>query len=150
MVQMRIISSKASRDLVKDFEDRAHAMQQRILQKVAEVIVAVSPVDTGTYVLAHTARPSKTEFSTQSSANKRRGVNANQFRNLALGNLMRSVAALRPGNTEVFFRNRAEHAAEVEYLGWPPSHDNAYHVYGQARAAARGIIADAKQEFRFT
>ena len=89
------------------------------------------------------------ETAARSSRGKVRGRNPAQFRGLAIGNLRRSVsAAAISASDEVWFRNRAEHAPFVEYIGWGET--PAYHVYANARAAAPQFIRDVAREMGMT
>jgi hypothetical protein len=142
VVQVRAISKRATQDLAREFEMRAAEMRDRVGRRIADVIVDRSPVDTGTYIMAHVAGDGRVSGDVErSSGGKPRGRDGQQFRNLARGNLHRSVsaAAIQAGN-EIFFRNRAEHAPFVEYIGWKGR--QADHVYGIARAATPQIIRD--------
>ena len=146
MVQLRMISQNTSSVMERVFAERAAALRKRVAEKMADKIVEYSPVDTGTYVLAHTARPEETEYDTRSSHGKARGRNPAQFKALARGNLMRSVSALSLDTREVWFRNRADHAAVVEYT----ERTRSPHVYARVRAEGAQMIRDAAQELGFT
>jgi hypothetical protein len=146
IVQVKAVSRRTTQQAQLLFQQRAAELKQRIGEKIAERIVADSPVDTGTYIMAHVAGTAESsESATRSSAGKLRGRNPAQFKNLALGNLKRSVAsaAVMAGN-EIWFRNRAEHAAAVEYLGW--KRQGAYHVYANARAYGPTAVREAARE----
>ena len=148
-VEVQFTSSRVTQQMELLFAKRASELRRRVGEKLADCIVDLSPVDTGTYVLAHTASASATgETATRSSANKPRGRNEAQFKNLARGNLKRSVAsaAVLAGN-EIWFRNRAEHAARVERAGWTDKNARGpYHVYAKAGASFNTILRDALAE----
>ena len=150
VVQFRAISKRSTQRLDKLFEDKAAMMRAEIASRIAKDIVDASPVDTGTYIMAHVAGTGATsEDASRTSAGKARGRNASQFKNLALGNLRRSVsaAAIR-ASSEIWFRNRAEHALEVEYLGWAGK--DAYHVYQIAGNRAGVHIRDVSREMGYS
>jgi hypothetical protein len=160
MVQFRAIDRRrAPAELVKSFEQKAEAIKRRVYEKIANRIVDNSPVDTGTYIMAHSAAAGRDEEfqGDRPSKGKVRKRNQQQFRNLARGNLMRSVAAIPAGATDVYFRNRALHAARVEYLGWAAplfgnpniSGPEPYRVYALARAGVGEMIREAARETGF-
>lgn len=148
--QLEAISRRDSEDIAAKFLARAAEMRRRVGEAIADEIVDLSPVDTGTYVMAHAAGAGDTADSgDRTSHGKRRGQNANQFRELARGNLRRSVsAAAVQASGEIWFRNRAAHAARVEFTGWPAplfgnpnsSGPGPYHVYAKAAAKTPTII----------
>ena len=149
VVQFRAISQKTTQQAELLFQERAAALRRLAAEKIAEAIVDYSPVDTGTYIMAHAAGSAESaEAASRTSRGKARGRNPRQFKTLALGNLKRSVssAAVTAGQ-EIWFRNRAEHAVKVEYEGWPTK--EAYHVYAKARAFARIAISEAATELGF-
>jgi hypothetical protein len=150
VVQIRAISKNTTQQAGLLFKERAAQLRARVAEKIADAIVEGSPVDTGTYIMAHVAGSGESsEIGSRSSHGKPRGRDPGQFKNLARGNLKRSVSAsaIQAGD-EIWFRNRAEHAARVEYLGWNLT--PAYHVYANARAMAPQFIRDAAREMGFT
>lgn len=146
VVQMKAISQRTTQTAEQLFRERAAELRRRAGEKIADFIVDVSPVDTGTYIMAHVAGSgAMPEIASRSSDNKPRGQNRQQFQNLARGNLKRSVsAAAVQAGSEIWFRNRALHAPEVEYIGW--NSQEAYHVYAKARAYAPTAIREAARE----
>lgn len=150
IVQVRAISQKTTQQAELLFKERAAQLRERVGQKLVDAIVDGSPIDTGTYIMAHVAGAGESgESAGRSSKGKIRGRNPAQFRNLARGNLRRSVsAAAISASAEIWFRNRAEHAGHVEYLGWAGT--QAYHVYANARAMAPQFIRDAALELGMT
>jgi len=158
MVQFRAIDRRRNpAEMMKTFEMNADRFKKRVYEKIAVEIVDNSPVDTGTYIMAHSVAGGRDEgfVGDRSSIGKPRKRNPAQFKALARGNLLRSVAALPAGATDVHFRNRAEHAPKVEYLGWFNSgpatsgFKEPYHVYSRARAKASQFIREAAAEFGF-
>jgi len=147
VVSIRMISKQTSADIAERFRERAAQVRSRAAEMMAEDIIKASPVDTGTYIMSHIATTDGTSSGgTTSSSRKTRGRSKEQFQNLALGNLKRSVSKDAILNSsQIFFTNRAEHAPEVEFIGWKSV--AAYHVYGQARAMAQQRIRDAAAEF---
>lgn len=146
VVQMKMISQRTTQNMEQLFRERAAELKRRAGEKIADYIVDNSPVDTGTYVMAHVAGSgAMPEIASRSSDGKPRGQNKQQFRNLARGNLKRSVsAAAVQAGSEIWFRNRALHAPEVEYIGW--NSREAYHVYAKARAYGPTAIREAARE----
>jgi hypothetical protein len=157
VVQFRPITRTGSEDIAQRFREKAAALRSLVAVKIADAIVDASPVDTGTYVMAHVAGPgSSGEAATRSSFGKARGRSPEQFKNLAKGNLRRSVSADAILNSpEIFFRNRALHAAKVEYLGWFNSgaamsgFKEPYRVYSGVRGRVDTFISDAAAELGF-
>jgi hypothetical protein len=143
VAQVKAISRRDSVDIAARFERQAAQLRERVLMMMADDIVRQSPIDTGTYILAHRADVvggDPTEGGSRSSHGKRRGVPDAQFRNLARGNLMRSVSSAAVSASEqVFFRNVSEHAGIVEYV-------HGFAVYAQVRNAAPAYIRQAAAE----
>lgn len=146
----RAVTRSESDDIAARFRERAAELRDRVGRRIADVIVDTSPVDSATYIMAHTAGASASEAdASRSSEGKVRGQNPAQFRNLARGNLHRSVssAAVQAAG-EIWFRNSSLHAARVEWMGWPAplfgnpsiSGPGPHLVYATARAAAPSII----------
>jgi hypothetical protein len=158
MVQFRAIDRRRSpTEVTRSFETKAAAFKQRVYEKIASEVVDLSPVDTGTYIMAHSAAAGRDAafVGDRTSHGKPRGRSKSQFANLARGNLLRSVAAIPPTATDVYFRNSAEHANKVETLGWFNSgsalsgYKEPYHVYARARAKVGTFIAEAAAELGF-
>jgi hypothetical protein len=157
IVQFRPITRTRSEDIAQRFREKAAALRSLVAVKIADAIVDASPVDTGTYIMAHVADTGKSsEAPSRSSFNKTRGRNPDQFKNLARGNLRRSVSADAILNSpEIFFRNRALHADRVEYLGWfnsgPASSGfkEPYGVYLSAKGRVDTFIDEAAAELGF-
>jgi hypothetical protein len=157
IVQFRPITSTRSEDIAKRFREKAAALRSLVAVKIADAIVDASPVDTGTYIMAHVAGTGKSdESATRSSIGKVRGRNPDQFKNLARANLRRSVSADAILNSpEIFFRNRALHADKVEYIGWFNSgpamggFKEPYRVYSSTRGRVDTFIAEAASELGF-
>jgi hypothetical protein len=133
VVQMKAISQITSGQMEQVFRERAAQLKSGVAERIADDIVNFSPVDTGTYIMAHKAAVGGSDAEpSRRSDGKIRGRNPEQFRNLARGNLKRSVSSAAVLNaTEVWFNNSAMHAAKVESLGWPSK--GPYRVYAQAR-----------------
>lgn len=146
VTQVQAIHRRDSVDIAARFRERAAELRERVLVRMADAIVDQSPVLTGTYILAHRAGagPDSSE-GTRSSHGKPFPVRESQFKNLARGNLHRSVSSAAVSNaTEVYFGNSAVHAARVEYTGW--NGRGPYAVYAQVRNAAPAFIRDAATE----
>ena len=143
IVQVGAIRTRDTRDIEALFKAHAVQIRQQVVERIADSIIDSSPVDTGTYIMAHAAGVGALpEIESRSSHGKPRGRSKPQFQALARNNLKRSVSARAlQASTEVWFRNRALHAAQVEYLGWNGT--PAYHVYARAGAEAEQFIRDA-------
>lgn len=143
VTQVQAISRRDSADISARFQRDAAELRERVLMRMADEIVNNSPVDTGTYIMAHRAGGEAggiAEPAARSSHGKQRNRPDAQFRNLARGNLYRSVSsAAVSAATEVFFRNVSAHADIVEYL-----HDHA--VYARVRNAAPVFIRQVAAE----
>jgi hypothetical protein len=159
IVQFRPITSRTSEDIAQRFREKAAALRSLVAVKIADAIVDASPVDTGTYIMAHVAgteKSSEAPSRDSTEPGKIRGRNPNQFKNLARANLRRSVSADAILNSpEIFFRNRALHADKVEYVGWFNSgpamggFKEPYRVYSSARGRVETFIAEAASELGF-
>ena len=151
VVQMQMIYEKRSEDIAARFKERAAELRERVAVEIADRIVDRSPVDTGTYIMAHIAgADSSGESASRSSRGKPRGRSPAQFRELARANLRRSVsaAALQASST-IWFRNRALHAGRVEYVGWPNTGPGPYYVYADTRAEVSVIIDQMAKSMGF-
>lgn len=143
VTQVQAIYKKDSADISARFREKAAALRERVLLRMADEIVNNSPIDTGTYIMAHRATPTAggmTDVAARSSHGKPRGVPDAQFRNLARGNLYRSVSsAAIAASGDVFFRNVAEHADIVEWV-------HGHGVYARVRNAVPVFVRQAAQE----
>lgn len=150
VVQVQAISQRDTTDLEARFKERAAQLRARAAERIVDAIIDGSPVDTGTYVMAHAAGVGAVpEIASRSSHGKTRGRSAAQFKALARHNLKRSVsAAAVQAGSEIWFRNRAFHAAYVEHIGWKTT--PAYHVYSNAAHQAPQFILDAAREMGMT
>lgn len=145
VVQVQAISQRDSTDIAARFLQRAAEVRERAALKIVDRIIDNSPVDTGTYIMAHVAgQGAVSEIAARSSHGKPRGQTWSQFANLARGNLYRSVSAQAiQASGEIWFRNRAIHAPYVEYgRGGKEGHL----VYTDTRAAAPNLIRQAARE----
>lgn len=159
VTQIKVASGKTLAQMELLFRERAAQLRRGVLEKVADDIIRFSPVDTGTYIMAHAARGAESDAEADRSSRGRvRGRNAGQFRALALGNLKRSVAsAALQSAGEVWIQNRSEHAERVETLGWSAplfGNPNAsgrgpYHVYRNARGRVPAHVRSTAREMGF-
>lgn len=159
VTQIRMFEGKNPEQMRERLRAKFTALRSRVAEKMADSIVDLSPVDTGTYVMAHSAGTSESdEAADRSSAGKVRGRSEAQFKSLARHNLRRSVssAAIQASGT-IYFRNRALHANRVETLGWPAplfgnpasSGRGPYRVYSTTRGRFGQFVAEATQELGF-
>lgn len=149
-VQFRAIDRRRNpRDLFKQFEESADRMKRAVLSKAANAIVAFSPVDTGTYIMAHSIQAGgrQRRVAGVSSADKERGQSKEQFVGPALAQLEADIDNLPAGFTDVMLINAANHAPLVEYLGW--ENTEAYYVYTETRARMPQFIEEAARETGF-
>lgn len=148
-LQIQSISSRDSADIADRFRQRAAAVRARAATLMADYLVDNSPVDTGTYILAHVASVGPMpEVPDRTSHGKPRGQTRTQFVNLARGNLHRSVSASAiQASSEVWFRNRAIHATFVEH---GRNGVAGQLVYTRTRAAAPELIRQAAREMGAT
>ena len=156
VTQVQAITRRDSADIANRFRDRAAELRERVGHGIADVVIANSPVDSGTYIMAHRAGPGPSDAEAdRSSRGKIRGRSRSQFAGLARNNLYRSVSSAAVANaSEIWFTNSALHAARVEWLGWDaPLFGNPgvggrgpYNTYAIARASAPQIIRDVARE----
>jgi hypothetical protein len=161
---VRTVTGKTLQQIELLFKERARALRVAVGERIASDIVDSSPVDTGTYILAHRASgtdggDAAADRSSVDPVRKQRGRNPAQFKGLAKGNLKRSVSAAAMQNaTDIWFQNSSMHAQRVESLGWPAplfgnpriSGPGPYRVYAKARAAVPQHIRDAARGLGFT
>lgn len=159
VTQIRAVTGKTLQQMELLFQQKARALRVAVGERIADDIVDRSPVDTGTYIMAHKAgaRGSSADAE-RSSDGKARGRSAAQFKELARANLKRSVssAAMQSAN-EIWFQNSSLHANRVETLGWPAplfgnpnsSGPGPYHVYRTARGRVPEHIRVAARELGF-
>lgn len=145
VVQVQAISQRDSTDIAARFLQRAAEVRERAALKIVDRIIDNSPVDTGTYIMAHVAgQGAVSEIAARSSHGKPRGQTWSQFANIARGNLYRSVSAQAiQASDEIWFRNRAIHAPYVEHGRGGQA---GYLVYTETRAAAPNLIRQAARE----
>lgn len=159
ITQIRAVSGKTLQQMELLFQQKARALRKAVGERIADDIVNTSPVDTGTYIMAHKAGSGESDGTAdRSSQGKTRGRNAAQFRELARANLKRGVsaAAMQSAN-EIWFQNSSLHANRVETLGWPAplfgnpniSGPGPYHVYRKARGNVPAHIRAAARELGF-
>ena len=84
------------------------------LQGMADQLVLYSPVDTGTYITAHTIGTTQVA-ATESSAGKPRQQPYEQFAQAARNGLFLDIRMLPENTNSVVFSNAAFHSDEVEY-----------------------------------
>jgi len=159
VTQIRAVSGKTTAQIELLFRQKAAQLRARIAEKMADSIVDRSPVDTGTYIMAHSAGTAESDAAAdRTSLGKPRGRSAAQFKELARYNLKRSVsAAAIQASAVVYFRNRSLHADRVESLGWPAplfgnpniSGPGPRRVYSRTRGMFGQFLDEATQELGF-
>ena len=107
------------------------------LEGMATEIVLNSPVDTGTYMEAHSLGTT-TANGFSSSYGKPKNQDYNAFAQPALDRLLASISSLGENWTNARFSNNALHASDVEY-------EHGYAVYTIARNKAPIIAQEASQ-----
>jgi hypothetical protein len=160
VTQLKAISKITTGQMEQIFREKAAMLKSRVAERAVNDIIDFSPVDSGTYIMAHIAGAGESsEEPGRSSKGKARGRDSAQFKNLARGNLKRSVSSAAVANaTEIWFRNRSLHAERVESLGWPAplfgnpnsSGPGPYRVYAQTRRRMPEHIRAAAGELGFT
>lgn len=145
VVQMQAISRTDSTDIAARFRQRAAELRERVGLKIADTIINNSPVDTGTYIMAHIAgQGAMPQIADRSSHGKPRGQTWSQFANIARGNLYRSVSAQAiQASSEIWFRNSAIHAQYVEH---GRAGQQGHLVYANTRARVPELIRRAARE----
>jgi hypothetical protein len=160
---INVVTGKTLQQMELALQEKARALRIAVGERIADTIVDASPVDTGTYIMAHKASGTDggSAEADRSSHGKPRGRSTAQFKGLAKGNLKRSVSAAAMQNaTEIWFQNSSLHAGRVESLGWPAPlfgnpnssgpHPSPYRPYTKARASVGKHIRAAARELGFT
>ena len=159
ITQVKMLQGRNPEQMAARTREKFAALRSRVAEKMADNIVDNSPVDTGTYIMAHSAATAESGGQAdRSSQNKIRGRSPGQFRELARANLKRSVSAraIQASGT-IYFRNTSLHAGRVEFLGWPPplfgnprsSGPGPYRVYADTRGKFGVFVSQAAAELGF-
>ncbi len=130
MAQVTFNRANFQRKLESAVEDVNEEAQGYLLE-IAGAVVRFSPVDTGAYVLSHSAKANNTgsRGRSRSSKGKPRHQDPNTKKSQALGNLISDINAMfadAENLQTVTFRNDSPHAQYVE-------HKHGYKVFTKIR-----------------
>lgn len=138
-VQYRLIDNRRDATaIIREFEGEIANIKKRFYKGLIRIIVANSPVDTGTYMDEHTVlagRPGSTRA--VSSHRKPRNQPRGAFEAEALTRLTSQIDALPDDASDVVIANFAAHAKFVEN---GRAGAVGYLVYRRARASSLNII----------
>jgi hypothetical protein len=121
------------------FRRTAGAMNAEVLKGLANVVADASPVDTGTYVMAHAVYEGTDLGSIPAvyiSLGRPGGQDADMYRGLGRDRLHRQIDALETDEPNFIMGNESEHRRDVERRWY-------YEVFSQAAAAGPGIVQAA-------
>lgn len=138
------MTQRSFTSMLKSVEQDLDKVKTVFLNKVAEDLVRLSPVDTGTYVSNHSITKSSGSGGRKNSHGKPKDDGS--AKGDALNKLQSDIASLSPTDTVCYIGNRSPYANRVEYSGWgstPP-----YAVFTQTRALAPERLREAVQEVR--
>lgn len=129
--------------IVKKIEGQLDDVKILFLQKVAQTLVDLSPVDTGAYITSHTITGSSGNGRARTSRGKPRGQDHGAKVGEALGQLMGDIAGLPKKDSKTYIANRSPHARYVET---GTVRIQASEVYSRTRMIAPSLLAAAIQE----
>jgi hypothetical protein len=149
VIQYTLIDRRFTQaQLLNLFNDAAGALTKAVLKEAVDVIVANTPVDTGTYADNHTVTTGGriAGRGDDSSHGKPRGQPVEAFREKARARLYAQIAALPDDVLDASIRNSAVHADLVEYttLGGKNKPARRWQPYGTAKRETNNIIARAR------
>lgn len=134
MIKFRLIDRRTTvSKRIQALKDQLEELPKEFMRKTADEIVYNSPVDTGTYMDAHSIGATT---SSTSSKNKPRNQPWQDHAQRTLDRLYAQIEALPPEETKHFISNNSDHAWKVEY-------EHGYAPYTTARAKAEFILQDA-------
>ena len=133
--------------IVKKIEDQLDSTRSGFLEKIAETLVSLSPVDTGAYVESHSINTSSGSGRSRTSHGRLKTQDASSRKGDALSQLLSDISSISPDTTKVYMNNRSPHNKEVEFGGYNWSRDG-YYVYTRTRAMAGQLLEEAIQEAR--
>lgn len=146
MPEYRLIDNRRKEaEYIADMSKKLDAFSNIFLKKLADEIVARSPVDTGTYMEGHQITSGRKQpAATDSSHGKPRNQSYGTFASAATQKLHAEIDSLPPGS-EAFVSNTAVHAKIVEYGGsnW---RRGPYAVYRGARSKSASFAAEAARK----
>jgi hypothetical protein len=134
---------------LRRLEEDLESIRDEYLKGMAREVVGSSPVDTGTYVMAHNIgeRSSGGQFTGNIRYIGPPGQNGAAMRQESLSKLYAQIDALPDGQTRVNLSNNSAHAGIVENGGWRWK-TSAYKVYDSARNNAPRIFQGAVDRVR--
>ena len=134
---------------LRKIEEDLEAVRNEFLKGMARAVVTPSPVDTGTYVMAHNI--GETSAAGQFTGNIRYinppGQSKAGMQSQALDKLYAQIDALPVNQTRVNLSNNSAHADIVEKGGWRWK-TNPYEIYAGARNNAPNILQAAVTKVR--
>jgi hypothetical protein len=125
---------------LKVLQDKIDKIPRNILTELVTDVVAMSPDDTGAYVLSHSVGRSGNVGRSISSHGRPSAPNTH--REDALAGLMAQVATIPPDSPLIWMGNNAPHVNAVEF-GLPTWRGGGYFVYTTLRSNIKQIVADA-------
>tara|TARA_R110000850_G_scaffold99506_3_gene206158 strand:+ start:640 stop:1098 length:459 start_codon:yes stop_codon:yes gene_type:complete len=143
-VSFKVIDNRTSiSKKIKDMERQLENYKVFFLQDMAEYIVSLSPVDTGTYIMSHNLA-SNTVGGVTKSDGKPRNQPYQPFVDAALSKLFSQIAGLSDSElSSLKFTNTAFHANKVEYESNLLKDPSKGAVYTSARREANNISSRA-------
>lgn len=127
------VSTGQTRDKFGRFAEKLDLLKEEHLGELSATAIAVSPVDTGTYITSHEINPTGTPSGSTTSKGKPTKQPYQPFADEGLNNLWGDIQALPEGFTSASLTNKAEHAQEVE---------NEHGVYAVVRREANRIAQE--------
>jgi hypothetical protein len=125
---------------LKVLQDKIDKIPRNILTELVTDVVAMSPDDTGAYVLSHSVGQSGNVGRSISSHGRPSAPNTH--REDALAGLMAQVATIPPDSSLIWMGNNSPHVNAVEF-GLPSWRRPGYFVYTTLRSNIKQIVADA-------
>lgn len=113
---------------------KIEGIRDNFLTNMAQYIISVSPVDTGTYITSHEIISGVEGSFTDSSRGKPRNQPRGPFSQEGLNRLINDISGLSPDASTISIVNNSEHGQKVEFD---------YGVYAKARAEAQRIANES-------
>ena len=142
MVQFKVVDNRQlTAAAIKELSLKLEGFQKEFLEGLATSIVLDSPVDTGTYMSSHNVGTSP-EAGTASSAGKPKNQPYSSYAQTAMNKLFSEIDSVASADLDtVYFSNKSNHAANVEY-------EHGYEVYSRAKRKAPQIAEEAAAKVR--